>query len=189
LSQLDTRNTINGSVTYELPFGKGKTFAMHGIGDAVAGGWRVTGFFQIHSGIPFTPTVGSTDMSGSGANQCSCGFAWFPNQIASASVSNPSVTQWFNTAAFATPANGTYGTIRRNSLIGPNWRDLDLSLGKTFALIEGVKLEIRADSFDVLNHPNFSQPNASVGVGVAGGGQITSSNTFRQMQLGGRFNF
>jgi hypothetical protein len=189
LSQLDTRNTINGSVTYELPFGKGKTFAMHGIGDAVAGGWRVTGFFQIHSGIPFTPTVGSTDMSGSGANQCSCGFAWFPNQIASASVSNPSVTQWFNTAAFATPANGTYGTIRRNSLIGPNWRDLDLSLGKTFALIEGVKLEIRADSFDVLNHPNFSQPNASVGVGVAGGGQITSANTFRQMQLGGRFNF
>jgi len=189
LSQLDTRNTINGSVTYELPFGKGRTFAMHGFGDAVAGGWRVTGFFQIHSGIPFTPTVGSTDMSGSGANQCSCGFAWFPNQIASASVSNPSVTQWFNTAAFATPANGTYGTIRRNSLIGPNWRDLDLSLGKTFALIEGVKLEIRADSFDVLNHPNFSQPNASVGVGVAGGGQITSSNTFRQMQLGGRFNF
>ena len=189
LSQLDTRNTINGSVTYELPFGKGRTFAMHGFGDAVAGGWRVTGFFQIHSGIPFTPTVGSTDMSGSGANQCSCGFAWFPNQIASASVSNPSVTQWFNTAAFATPANGTYGTIRRNSLIGPNWRDLDLSLGKTFALIEGVKLEIRADSFDVLNHPNFSQPNASVGVGVAGGGQITSANTFRQMQLGGRFNF
>jgi hypothetical protein len=162
---------------------------MHGFGDAVAGGWRVTGFFQIHSGIPFTPTVGSTDMSGSGANQCSCGFAWFPNQIASASVSNPSVSQWFNTAAFATPANGTFGTIRRNSLIGPNWRDLDLSLGKTFALIEGVKLEIRADSFDVLNHPNFSQPNASVGVGVAGGGQITSSNTFRQMQLGGRFNF
>jgi hypothetical protein len=189
LSQLDTRNTINGSVTYELPFGKGKTFAMHGFGDAVAGGWRVTGIFQIHSGIPFTPTVGTADKSGSGANQCSCGFAWLPNQIASPSVSNRSVTQWFNTAAFATPANGTFGTVRRNSLIGPNWRNLDLSLGKTFALIEGVKLEIRADSFDILNHPNFSQPNASIGVGVAGGGQITNSNTFRQMQLGGRFTF
>src|SRR6202021_3485617 len=101
---------------------------------------------------------------------------------------NRSINEWFNPAAFATPAPGTFGTIRRDSLIGPNWRDLDLSLGKSFRLIEGVKLEIRADSFDVLNHPNFSQPNASVGVGVAGGGQITSANTFRQMQLGGRFH-
>ena len=189
LSQLDTRNTLNGSVTYDFPFGSGRSHPMHGLVDAVAGGWRVTGFFQVHSGIPFTPTVGSADMSGSGSNRCSCGFAWFPNQIGSASVANPSISQWFNTAAFVAPANGTFGNVRRNILIGPNWRDLDLSLGKSFQLIEGTRLEIRADSFDVLNHPNFSQPNASIGIGVAGGGQITNANTFRQMQLGGRFTF
>jgi hypothetical protein len=189
LSQLDTRNTLNGDATYELPFGAGKMYALHGLVDEIAGGWRVTGVFQVHSGIPFTPTIGSADESGSGANQCSCGFAWLPNQVGSASVSSPGINQWFNPAAFATPASGTFGDIRRNSLIGPAWRDLDLSLGKTFILVEGVRFEVRADSFDSLNHPNFSNPNSSVGVGVVGGGVITSANTSRQIQLGGRFTF
>ena len=189
LSQLDTRNTLNGSATYELPFGKGRQFAMNGVMNEIAGGWRLTGIFQVHSGIPYTPTIGSADLSGSGANQCSCGFAWLPNQIGSASVPNRSITEWFNPVAFATPASGTFGDERRNELIGPAWRDLDLSLGKTFELIEGVHLEIRADSFDILNHPNFAQPSGSVGAGVVGGGQITSANTSRQIQLGGRFSF
>ena len=189
LSQLDSRNTVNGSATYDLPFGKAKMVPLRGFMDEAVGGWRLTGVFQVHSGIPYTPTVGSTDLSGSGANQCSCGFAWYPNQTGSASVPHQSIDQWFNTSAFVTPASGTFGDIRRNSLIGPDWRDLDLSLGKTFQLIEGVRLEIRADSFDILNRPNFAQPNSSVGTGVAGGGQITSANTSRQIQLGGRFSF
>jgi outer membrane receptor protein involved in Fe transport len=189
LSQLDTRHTLNGSATYDLPFGKGRMFALNGPVNEVLGGWRLTGIFQVHSGIPFTPTIGSADLSNSGANQCSCGFAWLPNVVGNAAVTNPSTTEWFNTAAFATPASGTFGTERRNTLEGPSWRDLDLSLGKGFQLREGVKLEIRADTFDILNHPNFAQPNASVGAGVVGGGQITTANTSRQVQLGGRFSF
>jgi hypothetical protein len=164
-------------------------FALNGPVNEVLGGWRLTGIFQVHSGIPFTPTIGSADLSNSGANQCGCGFAWLPNVVGNTAVANPSTTEWFNTAAFATPASGTFGTERRNTLKGPSWRDLDLSLGKGFQLIEGVKLEIRADTFDILNHPNFAQPNGSVGVGVVGGGQITTANTSRQVQLGGRFSF
>jgi outer membrane receptor protein involved in Fe transport len=191
LSKLDVRNTINGSATYELPFGVGKSFALHGITDAFLGGWRMTGVFQIHSGIPYTPTTSDNgqDLSGSAANQCSCGFQWLPNQVASASVPNRSINEWFNPAAFATPAPGTFGTIRRDSLIGPNWRDLDLSLGKSFRLIEGARLEIRADSVNAFNHPNFSQPDAATGTGVAGGGVITSANGAREIQLGGRITF
>jgi hypothetical protein len=191
LSKLDVRNTINGSATYELPFGVGKSFALHGITDAFLGGWRMTGVFQIHSGIPYTPTTSDNgqDLSGSAANQCSCGFQWLPNQVVSASVPNRSINEWFNPAAFATPAPGTFGTIRRDSLIGPNWRDLDLSLGKSFRLIEGARLEIRADSVNAFNHPNFSQPDAATGTGVAGGGVITSANGAREIQLGGRITF
>jgi hypothetical protein len=191
LSTLDVRNTINGSATYELPFGIGRSFALHGILDQVLGGWRATGVFQVHGGIPFTPTTSfnGQDLSGSAANQCSCGFQWLPNQVASASVPNRSISEWFNPDAFATPAAGTFGAIRRNTLTGPDWRDLDASLGKGFQLVEGIRLEIRADSFNFLNHPNFAGPNTATGTGVVGGGQITSANGARTFQLGGRFTF
>jgi hypothetical protein len=191
LSQLDVRNTINGSATYELPFGIGKAFALHGVADEFLGGWRATGVFQIHGGIPFTPTTSSngSDLSGSTAVQCYCGFEWLPNQVASASVPHPSPSKWFNPAAFATPAPGTFGNIHRNTLTGPNWRDLDLSMGKTFLLIEGIKVEIRADSYNFFNHPNFSNPSAATGTGVVGGGVITGTNGSRDIQLGGRLTF
>jgi hypothetical protein len=109
--------------------------------------------------------------------------------VASASVPNPSVNEWFNPAAFATPAPQTFGDIRRNTLIGPNWRDLDLSMGKTFLLMEGIKIEIRADSFNFFNHPNFDNPSAATGTGVVGGGVITGANGARDIQLGGRLTF
>ncbi|MFZ0663844.1 MAG: TonB-dependent receptor [Acidobacteriaceae bacterium] len=191
LSTLDVRNSINGSATYELPFGKGRMVGLHGAADEALGGWRVTGVFQIHSGIPFTPTTSSSgqDLSGSAANSCGCGYAWLPNVVANPNVASPSVNEWYNPAAFATPTPGTFGDARRNDLIGPNWRDLDLSLGKTFRLIEGVNLEIRGDSFNVFNHPNFAQPSGATGTGVVGGGTITSANGARSMQLGGRFTF
>jgi hypothetical protein len=192
LSTLDTKHTINGSATYDLPFGAGRMFALHGIANEVIGGWRATGVFQVHSGLPFTPTVSSSgqDLSGTGiANTCYCGYSWRPNRIGNPNVSNPTPAEWFNPAAFATPTSGTLGNEGRNTLIGPNWRDLDLSLGKSFQLPEKVRLEIRADSFNVLNHPNFSQPSTATGTGVTGGGQITSANGARSIQLGGRFNF
>jgi hypothetical protein len=196
LSNLDMRNSINGSATYDVPFGQGRQFALHGIYDQVLGGWRATGVFQVHSGIPFTPTTSfnGQDLSGSEANSCGCGYSWLPNIVANPSVShagfNPNTDLWFNPAAFATPAPGTFGDVHRGVLIGPAWRDLDLSLGKTFPLPEGVHLEIRGDAFNVLNHPNFSQPNRSTGTGVSGGGTITSTaGNARNLQLGGRFTF
>lgn len=191
LSTLDMRNSITGTATYELPFGVGKTYALHGITDEILGGWRATGVFQVHSGIPFTATTSNNgqDLSGSAANNCYCGFAWLPNEVASPSVSGPSVNEWFNPSAFATPTPGTFGNEHRNTLIGPAWRDLDMSLGKTFQIVEGIKFEIRADAFNSLNHPNFSQPSNATGTGVVGGGVITSANGARSMQLGGRLTF
>jgi hypothetical protein len=191
LSTLDVRNTINGSAGYELPFGSGKMFRLHGVADEVLGGWRATGVFQVHSGIPYTPrtSYNGQDESGSGANQCGCGFSWLPNLVGNPHVSNPGINEWFNPAAFATPTFGTFGNESRNSLIGPDWRNLDLSLGKTFLLIEGVRLEIRADADNALNHPNFAQPSTATGTGVTGGGTITGAAGARLIQLGGRFTF
>ncbi|HEX4006807.1 MAG TPA: TonB-dependent receptor [Acidobacteriaceae bacterium] len=191
LSQLDVPQSLNGYATWELPFGQGRDFALHGVADEVLGGWRLTGVFQAHSGVPFTPTVGSADQSNSQAGQCYCGYAWFPNVVGNPKLSHPTINEWFNTAAFAVPAANTFGDARRDMLRGPQWRDVDFSLGKTFWLGEfagdNFHMEVRADAFDALNNANFSQPSA--GVGVAGGGVITSANTSRQVQLGARLSF
>ncbi|HEX8811817.1 MAG TPA: TonB-dependent receptor, partial [Terracidiphilus sp.] len=186
-SQLDVPNSINGFATWEIPVGRGRQFALHGVADQVLGGWRMTGVYQLHSGIPFTPVIGSADQSNSGAAQCFCGYSWFPNVVGKGKLSHPTIQQWFNTAAFATPNAGTFGDERRNMLRGPHWRDLDLGAGKTFWIPDRFHLEIRADAYDVLNNANFGQPSNSVG--VAGGGTITYANSSRLIQLGARFSF
>jgi hypothetical protein len=66
---------------------------------------------------------------------------------------------------------------------------MDLSLGKSFQLFEGARLEVRMDSFNVLNHPNFEAPSNATGTGVVGGGVINSANGPRTTQLGGRITF
>jgi Carboxypeptidase regulatory-like domain len=191
LSQLDVPQSLNGYATWELPFGKGRMVGLHGVADEILGGWRATGVFQAHSGIPFTPTVGTTDNSNSQASQCYCGFAWFPNVVGNPKVSNPNINEWFNPTAFQVPANNTFGDARRNMLRGPDWRDVDFSLGKTFWLGEyGGKdyhLEFRGDAFDALNNPNFGQP--ATGIGEDNAGTITYANSNRQMQLGARLTF
>jgi outer membrane receptor protein involved in Fe transport len=191
LSQLDVPQNLNGYATWELPFGKGRDIPLHGVADEALGGWRVTGVFQAHSGVPFTTVVGSADQSNSQAGRCYCGFSWFPNVVGNPKVSHPTINEWFNTAAFAVPAANTFGDARRNMLRGPQWRDVDFSLGKTFWLGEWVgkdyHMEIRADADDALNYSNFGQPGS--GVGVAGGAVITYANSSRLVQLGARITF
>jgi hypothetical protein len=210
LSTLDTKNTINGSATYELPFGKGKMFGLHGFADEAVGGWRVTGVYQIHSGIPFTVDTSNDgqDLSGSGQNECGCGYEWLPNVVGNPNVAhpggfNPNVSPWYNYGAFLTPTSGTFGNEMRNTLIGPNWRDLDLSLGKAFQFPKGIRFEVRADATNAFNHPNFSQPtdntgnevtynlpiNPATGKPLPPPQQITAANGARFLQLGGRLTF
>jgi outer membrane receptor protein involved in Fe transport len=191
LSTLNMKNSINGSATYELPFGAGKQFSLRGWSDDVLGGWRLTGVYQVHSGIPFTVTTSNngSDLSGSGANECGCEYSWLPNVVGTPKLSHPTTSEWFNVAAFQTPTSGTFGNERRNSLLGPSWRDLDLSLGKNFQIVDKTRFELRLDSFNILNHPNFEQPATATGTNVAGGGVINYANGARNIQIGGRLTF
>jgi hypothetical protein len=184
-SLLDMRYVLNGDVIYDLPIGKGKHFLNHsGLLDEVIGGWQASTLFQIHSGIPFTPYIGTTNLDGSLAG------TWFPNRVAKGTLPNPTIQQWFDTSAFVTPAIGTYGNSGRNILYGPAWRTVDLSLGKHFAipwLGEASNFALRIDATDVFNHPNFGNPGTALGTGTAG--VITSANTSRAVQLSGKFVF
>jgi hypothetical protein len=187
LSTLDLPNMINGMASYQLPFGKGRMFLnTNGPLNQLLGGWQVGAYFQIHGGVPFTPVVGTSNLSNSLAGN------WFPNRTGKGTLSHPTVQQWFDVTAFQTPAPYTFGNSGRNILRGPNWRSVDANLEKSFPLKgtwfgESTSIEARVDVFDLFNHPNFGQPNANIG--TSGAGIISGANTSRNIQLTAHLHF
>jgi hypothetical protein len=161
----------------------------------------LSGTLVAETGNPFTPFIASNNYANSynqdvpgGVNQG--GFEWFPNVIGNPHLSNRSVyTGWYNPAAFATPANGTYGDEHRNSVYGPGLVQVNLTGGKTFSVWENVKLQIRADATNAFNHPSFGTPNPSLL--CTSPGQACTGDTYisgltvggRTMQLGAHLTF
>jgi hypothetical protein len=98
-----------------------------------------------------------------------------------------SIAQWFNPAAFTIPTNYNWGNAARNSLVGPDNINLDLTAAKRIPL-EKANLQFRAEFFNVLNHSQFSIPASTIG--SAGVGTITStSHPARQIQFVLKLNF
>ena len=200
LSNFNATSTFVGQVVYELPFGTGRQFALHGVADQIAGGWRVSSVFQWHSGTPFNPVIQGSVAEGIDPgldSSFSAGSTLYPNLVGNPKVSNPTLGEWFNPAAYANPAPGTFGNSGRNSLIGPTFFNADFSIGKSFRLPrEGMRLEIRADMYDVFNHTNFANPDANVGYTSNGVLADTTAGTItspvggqRIIQVGARFSF
>jgi len=193
-SNFDVRNAFKGSAVYQLPFGKGKMFLNNNTFlDEVFGGWQSTGTLVLQGGQPFTVTMKTN-------NSYAQAGSWYPNLIGNPKLANRGpyhgTNQWFNEAAFAQPANGTFGTFRRNTLYGPGLEQVNFSLGKTFAIWENIGLQIRADANNLFNHPSFQLPTSSLAVcanttstgcvGSAVGAVQTGTSTIRSTTVGGR---
>jgi hypothetical protein len=193
LSNFNVPQAFKGYVVYQIPLGRGHSVLNDAIGDAVLGGWQASTEFVAQSGNPFTVTMNSN--TGSGALDGS----WFPNLVGNPSVSNQSINQWFNQLAYATPATNTFGKNGRNTLRGPDLVTIDFSLAKTFKIPqwERAGLQVRMDANNILNHPCFALPNASLsssalasGVPDPSIGRITGTTVNgRYVQLGARFSF
>jgi hypothetical protein len=111
-----------------------------------------------------------------------------PDRIADGKLSDPTVDRWFDTSAFVTPAQFTYGNAGRNILYGPGRVNFDFSLFKEFGVTDTKRLQFRAEIFNVFNTPQFDLPNAAIG--AANAGTITAIvGTPRQIQLGAKFLF
>jgi hypothetical protein len=200
-SDFNAANTLVGQITYEVPFGHGRQFALHGPLDQIAGGWRVSSLFQWHGGVPFTPVIQGSVAGGIDPGLTpafNAGSTLYPEQVGDPGVSHRSHAMWFNPAAFANPADGTFGSTHRNTLVGPGFANVNLSIAKEFPLHEAIALEIRGDMYDVFNHINWSNPDANVG--YSGGvladstaGQVTTPINFgidaRIIQLGAHLRF
>lgn len=174
-SDFDVRHNFTANVSYELPFGKD----LNGVAGVALRGWQINSIVKIASGIPFTPLVdGDPDRDGSDDN------AARPDLIGDPNSGGPrTAEQWYNLSAFAPPTVGFRGTAGRNIVSGPNFRTVDLSLNKSFALNEKLNLQFRAEAFNLLNRTNFDLPSNSTD-----GSQVFSfsSGTFSPLSTAGQ---
>jgi hypothetical protein len=183
-SNFDVRNAFKGDAIFLLPFGVGKAFLnKNRFLDEAIGGWQVASNYVLQTGNPVTMTVNGAN------NSYAQSGTWYPNQVGDPRAAPRNLTKWFNTAAFASPTPGNFGTNHRNNVYGPGQIIFDLSAGKTFNLwAERYKFQLRVDAINALNHANFGNPGTAIGSG--GAGTITSTtNSGRNLQLGGRFSF
>lgn len=184
-SSLDIRQFFNGSAVYELPFGPNQHFqSQSGILNTVFGGWELSALFQVHSGLPFTPYVGSPNLTGSLSG------SWRPNRVGSGTLANPTINDWFDVSAFTVPAPYTFGDSGRNFLYGPGYAIVNGALLKNFSikkLGEKGKLQVKVEAANLLNHPNFGLPDAAINTAAVG--TITSAYTARTLQLGAKIAF
>jgi len=176
----DMRHRLTLSYLWELPFGNGKRFLdRHGVADWVLGGWQMNGILTVQTGLPLSPVLQtSTTNTGTGSR---------PNVVGSVTYAR-TLQNWFSPSAFGTPAPYTYGNAGRNILFGPGRWNWDMSLFKDFVIHEQTRFQLRAEGFNIFNHPQFGQPNASIGNPQAGTITSTVGNP-RQLQMGLRFQF
>lgn len=186
----DRTHSFNSSFVWQLPFFS-KT---HGFVKAALDGWQYTGILLIQSGSPLDFTTSATNLHAPGNTQR-------PNLTGDIKIlGNLGPGQlWLDTSVFQTPAAtqtgsggvayAPFGTLTRNSTInGPGYWNLDSSIFKKFKFTERYGGELRADVFNILNHPNWNNPNTSVTATTFG--QITGvASSARQVRFSARVTF
>jgi hypothetical protein len=183
LSNFDVRHRLSVSYSYDLPFGKGRALLSgDGLLSALFGGWQMNGIVTLHTGRPFTVAL-LPEIDNSGTGRSTLGFLGNdrPNVAGDASLGPRTIEQWFNTSAFVFPPRGTFGNAGRNILTGPGYSNVNASLVKTAALSEQLKLQLRAEVFNLFNHPNFNLPDNFLGSPTFG--RITSAQSPRHIQF------
>jgi hypothetical protein len=178
---------INGS--WELPIGKGRALLANGgrWTQALAGGWSLSGIETLQSGLPFTPSLGYNPAN-DGDSRNPVRPSYNPSFSGPIILGGPN--QYFNSNAFLPPATGTYGNVGRDTLYGPGIAELDFSAMKIVNLTERVRVQFRAEFFNIVNHTNFGTPNtvaftsATSGPSPTAGVITNTSTTSRQIQFG-----
>jgi hypothetical protein len=191
---------ING--TWELPVGRGRALLTNAspLEQDLLGGWNVSGIATLQSGFPFSPQLGYNP-TGNGDTRNPARPQLNPNF--SGSLYPKTANQWFNPDAFVAPYPGTFGNASRDALIGPGLSDIDVSFAKNTTIHERLRTQFRAEYFNILNHTNFTTPNAVVfstgptpakpsaaaALSPTAGVMTATATTSRQLQFALKFLF
>jgi hypothetical protein len=202
LSSFDQRHKFTGNWIYELPFGEGHRFIQRGPLSHVLDGWQWSGDFTVGSGLYFSPRVlgNSVDINRGVSGSLRANVTGAPLSLAS-----PSTSEWFNTAAFCSPASSSgsstpgsgdtctnpagssFGDAGRNIIEGPGQMTFDMNLSKTITVKESRALELRIQAANVFNTAHFTGLNTIVNSLTYG--EITSVGNMRRITLLARFRF
>ena len=193
----DIPHSLVASYVYQLPVGRGKPLGsgMGRAANAILGGWELSGIASFKSGIPIS--ISGNDIATFGGNPR-------PDVVGDVHASHRSITEWFNTGAFAfskftADGGDTFGNAPRffSYLRGPRYQDWDTSLDKNWVFKDTMRAQFRFETYNTFNHPNFYSPS---GTGYSGCdpnanptscpssfGQITNTFASRNLQLAGKF--
>ena len=200
----DVTHNVVMSWVYQIPSPRALN---HGVANQLFGGWQANGIWTIHTGFPFQVSQGNTLNTFTSPAR--------PDRLANGALANPTVNLWFDPNAFQVvscqvstlPNLCHYGSAGNGILTGPAFHNLDFSFFKNFPIRESMKIQFRAEFFNIFNTPNFSTPNNSLNASPAflpsspgaafptqvvsqGPGQITSlASPMRQIQFGLKFLF
>jgi len=172
----DRRHMAVVNHVWELPFGKGRQFVTAGPGAWILGGWSLNGIWSMSTGEHFTPSLAAavSNSAGGGGDR--------PNRLADGNLPKDqrTIDRWFDLAAFANPAQFTFGNAGRGILVGPGNFNVDAGIHRQFALREGWRLTFRWEMFNAFNRANFGTPNAAIGNAQVG--QISGTAPARIQQ-------
>ncbi len=187
----DRRHNLQLYGVWDLPFGRGQRWASSGLAGTLLGGFQLNGVVAVTSGAPISIIQGSAgNLSASGSGQ-------YPDQVkpevaimGGIGPGNP----YFDTKAYAPvniPAGQTqrFGNAGRNNIYGPGFFNADLGLFRTFSLTERLKLQVRTEALNALNHPNFANPGGDVSNAGSFGFVTSTVGQGRVLRFAARVSF
>lgn len=171
-STFDTRHRFTAALDYAVP-------EINRLPGKLSQGWTLNSIVSVQSGRPI-PIITSNDTSAffNPFFNTQSNFHQRPNLIPGVSpvLSNwTPATGYLNPLAFQQPADGTFGNLGRDAIFGPGYWDLDFSLAKSTQIYERLNLQIRAEFFNLFNHPNFALPNGTINPGVNPDGTLSGA--------------
>ena len=179
-SDYDVRHRLALNFVAESPFGKDRKYLNDGIGGAILGDWTVAAIYALRSGRPYTVNQSNNNV---GTN-----MTGLPNMIGDGEGPK-TIDQWLNPAAFEAVPSGTFGNEPRNSLRGPRWQSVDMSLSRGFRFNDRVGTTLRWDVFNLFNTTNLGLPNRNLSSPTTLGTISSLGGDARVMQLSLRFAF
>jgi hypothetical protein len=200
-----TPQVLQLNYSYALPLGQGQLLLGNAgpVVNKFINGWQLSGATDIQTGQPFSVTyTASTSVTINGVTTTYPGVvSGRANQVTGVDLypSTKTKAKWFNPAAFTAPTNaagipgGAYGTSGYNMLRGPHFQNWDMSLQKNTKWMEHYNIQLRADAFNIANHPNLGTPNAAISntstVGTITSTSGTPSYEARTVEFAYKLNF
>ncbi|MCU1291087.1 MAG: TonB-dependent receptor [Acidobacteria bacterium] len=187
---LDRRHIFTANYVYELPFYS----EQRGFVGKILGGWQASGIVTYNTGLPFTVTTSAYDPAGLGFIPALVAGGR-PNVLCNPNENAPHTQQqWFNTSCFepnpaagATGLSNKPGSAPRGVINGPNTFRTDLTLAKNIRFTENLRLQLRAESYNVFNTTNFR--TISTNITATNFGQVTATRDPRTFQFAVKFYF